>query len=306
MKFSIILPVYNVEKYLQKSIDSLIKCSLNQGEIEFLFIDDGSTDSSVDIIQKYSKVDKRIHLYRKNNEGAGYARNYGLDLSKGEYIYFMDPDDWIDPKIFSDISYKNNPDIILFGFDSYRDEKKINEKVNTKEDFINQEKLYENFNYLFEQNSFFVVWNKIYSKKFLYENQLRFTNQKTGQDALFNIQAFEVVKKLQVINKIFYHYRSSRTESAQNSKKNIKIYDNLNIFRNYHKFITSKNISFKLCNEFFINLVFKDREYIKNMDSRSFESIKKYLIQIKLTKDYSPKIVVKYLYIKLFLRINRV
>ena len=94
---SIIIPVYNVENYLNRCIDSVL--SQTYKNLEIILIDDGSTDSSSKICDFYQEKDRRVIAYHKRNEGQGIARNYGIDRSKGEYIMFVDSDDWIDPRM---------------------------------------------------------------------------------------------------------------------------------------------------------------------------------------------------------------
>ena len=93
IQISIIIPVYNTEKYIQKCIDSLYQQNLN---IEIIFIDDGSTDNSKEIINNYSKKDDRIKVLSQNNQGPAVARNLGLEVAQGNYIAFLDSDDWIE------------------------------------------------------------------------------------------------------------------------------------------------------------------------------------------------------------------
>lgn len=92
-KISVIIPVYNAEKYLNKTLESILKQSLK--DIEVICVDDGSTDSSVEIIQSFIKKDDRVKLIRQNNQHAGSARNTGLKEAQGEYIHFMDADDYV-------------------------------------------------------------------------------------------------------------------------------------------------------------------------------------------------------------------
>ena len=92
-KFSIIIPVYNVEKFLPECLDSIAAQSL--ADIEIICIDDGSIDSSSKILEQYAKNDKRLTILKQKNQGQGVARNNGLEIAKGDYILFVDPDDWI-------------------------------------------------------------------------------------------------------------------------------------------------------------------------------------------------------------------
>ena len=98
MKISIIVPVYNVEKYLERCLDSLINQTLK--DIEIICINDGSTDNSSEILKEYAKKDSRIIIINQNNQGISVARNNGMNKAKGKYIGFVDSDDWVDLDFF--------------------------------------------------------------------------------------------------------------------------------------------------------------------------------------------------------------
>ena len=111
---SVIVPVYNSEKFLSDCIESLRNQSLK--EIEMIFINDGSTDSSLKILREYEKIDSRIKVIDQKNSGPSAARNKGLDIAKGEYISFIDSDDWIDKDMYKEMYYiakKNNSDAVI-------------------------------------------------------------------------------------------------------------------------------------------------------------------------------------------------
>ena len=113
-QISVIVPIYNVEKYLAKCIDSIINQTLTN--IEIILVNDGSTDNSRKIIDKYDKKDSRIKVIHKKNGGQGSARNAGLDIAKGEYIGFVDSDDWIDSNMYENLynaAISNNADIVV-------------------------------------------------------------------------------------------------------------------------------------------------------------------------------------------------
>ena len=145
MELSIIIPVYNTSKYIHKCIDSLLMQTLDK--IEFIFVDDGSKDDSVDIITKYMKKDKRIKLLKKENGGAASARNYGIKYAKGEYIAFVDSDDYVAKdmfKIMYERAKKDDLDIVLCNhYLVYGDKLEVNpininenEKVITSSEYI--------------------------------------------------------------------------------------------------------------------------------------------------------------------------
>ena len=116
-KFSVILPVYNVEKYLRECLESLVNQTLK--DIEFICVNDGSTDSSLDILNEYAKKDSRFVIINQHNQGQGVARNNALAVAKGEYVAFVDPDDWVETNMFEELYLKfkeTNVDVIQFNF----------------------------------------------------------------------------------------------------------------------------------------------------------------------------------------------
>ena len=126
VKVSVVIPVYNVENYLEECLDSIINQTLK--DIELICINDGSTDASIDILEKYAKADSRIQIFNQNNSGLSASRNRGIELSKGEFVYFIDSDDYLDLnalKELYDLSVKYDPDFIIFkliNFDDGTDE----------------------------------------------------------------------------------------------------------------------------------------------------------------------------------------
>lgn len=170
-KISIIVPVYNVEKYLERCLDSILSQSFNA--FELILVNDGSTDNSYKICEKYSYNDKRIKLINKENGGLSSARNAGIEASQGEYIGFIDSDDYID-KFMYEILYnyaeKNKSDIVICKYKKVDANFGMNENLNYNVEEIN----YSNFqalNQLYEENNieFVVMWNKLY-KRSLFDN----------------------------------------------------------------------------------------------------------------------------------------
>lgn len=208
-KVSIILPCYNVEKYIAKSIQSV----LNQTFIDFelLVIIDGSPDNSKQVAETFS--DSRISIYEKQNGGLSDARNFGLERAKGEFIYFMDSDDWIEPNLLNDtinILEIENLDLIVFGY--------FLDNENHNGDLINSTEIVSNvrcFN-KFEKISHIDVetlgilgyaWNKVYKKSFLDSNNLIFEKGTSLiEDILFNVAVYEKCSKVRFLNKAYYHY----------------------------------------------------------------------------------------------------
>lgn len=214
-KLSIIVPVYNVEKYINKCIDSI----LNQTfwDFELLLIDDGSTDNSGKICDEYAKRDKRIVCVHKENGGVSAARNKGLDIAKGDYIGFVDGDDYIHKDMYKELIYhleKDNADVSICSatlvFGNYN-----KSEANTGEVyfFCGKKTCYEN---LLLNNFGFSICNKIF-KRDLCES-LRFdVEMKVAEDSYFNYLALKHVNKVVKINKALYFYVKEREGSAMSS-----------------------------------------------------------------------------------------
>lgn len=166
MKISIIVPIYNVESYLKRCLDSLINQTYSN--IEIILINDGSTDLSGDISSKYAKIDKRIKLINSSNKGVSCARNKGLELASGDYIMFVDPDDYIELNT-CEMLIKNigNNDILIFNF--YSNLKKNNDynfEIKTKYDVYELQASILNPTHNVNLKGLGFTWNKIVKKVF--------------------------------------------------------------------------------------------------------------------------------------------
>ena len=203
-KVSIIVPVYNVEKYLRKCLDSLINQTLK--DIEIICINDGSTDKSLEILEEYKNRDSRIILLNQENSGQSIARNNGIKKATGEYIGFVDPDDWIDldyyEKLYNAAS-TNDTDIAVGGI--------IRVTGIKKKKFLNFEKetITDNTNLKFElcdvpEKSY--VWNKIYKTEKLKEIGLVFEKGIFYEDCIFTPQALFYLGKIVTVPNIYYYY----------------------------------------------------------------------------------------------------
>lgn len=212
-KISVIVPIYNVEPYLKECLDSLINQTLEN--IEIICIDDSSTDNSLKILKEYAKKDNRIKVYTQQNQGAYVARNYGLSVATGEYVGFIDPDDTMEPNTFG-FSYnkakENNADIVVFGAQTFpEDVKWANEELNTP----NKTYISDSFNALIRaKGARLHIWNKIYKKSMLDENNVKFREDRNGMDTVFNFRVFPLAKTINFIDNKFYHWRQHRSGSA--------------------------------------------------------------------------------------------
>lgn len=229
VKISIIVPVYNVEEYLAKCLDSLIIQKPNNYEI--IIVNDGSTDSSQSIIDKYKKNNsKLIKTFTKKNGGLSSARNYGLKKAEGEYIMFVDSDDYIDKdtiKILTDKINSTKADIIMYGMIKVKNDKLIN--CYTFEDTI-EDKVKK---YILAAPS---ACAKIYTRKIF--NNFSFIDGVYYEDLSFSPKLVSYTNKIEFINKPLYYY-VERTESIMRKKEYNKkmedIFFALNEISNYYE-----------------------------------------------------------------------
>ena len=222
---SIIIPVYNVETYLVECIESVLKQTYQN--IEILLIDDGSPDNSGKICDEYAKKDSRVRVIHKENGGVSSARNVGLEQAKGEYLTFVDSDDFVDEcyveKMYDNLQ-ENNSDLVFCSYSNYIDGKseKSKEKLpeNLKVDIQN-----ENFIdficrfFIYKDYVFGSVWRILYTKKFI--NSLNFNlSVKIGEDSLFLLNAILQTQKISFIKAPLYFYRQNKNSVMHNYKKN--------------------------------------------------------------------------------------
>lgn len=207
---SIIVPVYNVESYLTQCIESLINQTYKN--LEIILIDDGSTDKSGEICDLYKEVDNRIRVIHKKNSGVSSARNIGLDIAKGDYIGFVDSDDFIDLMMYEKLYLQievNDADMIKCNFIEVKKNKIQNDIVSTGDVTIytREEALYNFICKEYSHNKPFktVVWNALYKKELL-EN-IRFPEGLLYEDGYISPKLFLKSKKLLYLDECLYYYR---------------------------------------------------------------------------------------------------
>lgn len=238
MKVSIIMPVYNVEEYLPRAIESALRQTVSS--FELILVNDGSTDGSGAICDEYQEKDSRIQVIHQKNQGSGPARNAGLQKAKGTYIYFADPDDYFEQTLLEDNLAKieqTQADVLVFGFyeEKYRQngQKKQIQRLPNDSETQNQETFRTHFQTYYSFYPY-ALWNKLYRRQFLIENQCSFVNQKVGQDALFNIQVMTQLGKTSTNSTPYYHY-IEREESAVTSYRSNRFELEYNIASAFHQ-----------------------------------------------------------------------
>ncbi|MCM3650430.1 glycosyltransferase [Metabacillus litoralis] len=258
-KISIIVPIYNVENYLSRCLDSLL--TQDYEDFEVIAINDGSTDNSLTILQEYAEKDHRICIIDKENNGVSSARNDGLSQAKGEYIGFVDPDDWVEPQVYKDmlkIAEEDQIDIVMcsyireFGTHSKEKTFAFPERSNYFNDEVHKKILRRLVGPLNEEvanpellDAWGTVWSKLYRAEVIKNNNLQFIDLSeigSNEDTLFNIHACYYAKSFVFLNKPYYHYwRANNTSITSKHNPNLvsqfgKLYTRMENFLNEKNF----------------------------------------------------------------------
>lgn len=203
-EISIIVPVYKVEQYLDRCINSILQQTFQ--DFELILVDDGSPDACPKMCDEWAKKDKRIRVLHKENGGQSSARNYGLDAATGKYIGFVDSDDWIAKDMYEylyQLLASYNVDIAMC--DYVRTKKQIEVKKTDEIISIYFEKEIDKFFYRIDGGkSFYSVWNRLYKREQLID--IKFIEGKINEDVDFTYKVYKKVKKIAVSNQVKYFY----------------------------------------------------------------------------------------------------
>ena len=219
VKVSVIVPVYNVEKFINRCVDSILSQTFK--DFELILVNDGSKDKSLEVIEKY-RADKRVRIFTQKNQGPAVARNFGISVAKGSYIMFIDSDDYIDPDYIE--TYYNkikncHYDVVVGGY------KRV---VDDKVKFILKLKN--------EEFSKYIVtgpYCRIIKKSFLEKNNISFLNTNSSEDVYFNLMIYNTTNKIGIIDYSGYYYfynsNSISNTAHKGFKKEIKIIELLDL-----------------------------------------------------------------------------
>lgn len=222
-KISVIVPVYNVEKYLTECIESIRSQSLE--DLEIICVNDGSTDNSLDILNNFAKQDKRIIVINKTNSGYGHTMNMGLNAATGEYIGIIESDDFADKNMFEDL-YKlakdNDADIAKGDWFNYWSKNKFARKNNR----ISSAKAFQLTNSKKDKSLLRInpsVWSAVYKREFLNKYNIRFleTPGASYQDLAFSFKVFALAERVILTDKAYLYYRQDNMNSSVKSKTKI-------------------------------------------------------------------------------------
>lgn len=222
-KISVVVPVYNVEKYLKECIDSIINQTLE--DIEIICVNDGSTDSSLEILNDYAKKDSRIIVINKSNSGYGHTMNMGLNATTGEYVGIIESDDFADKNMFEDLyklAKEYDADIVKGDWYNYWSKNKFARKNNR----ISSAKTLKLTNSKQDKSLLRInpsVWSAIYKKEFLNKYNIRFleTPGASYQDLAFSFKIFALAERVILTDKAYLYYRQDNMNSSVKSKTKV-------------------------------------------------------------------------------------
>lgn len=278
---SVIIPIYNAEKYLKDCLESVLTQEIN--DIEVILINDGSTDNSIEICNEFVGKDKRVRVYSQDNEGVSAARNKGLEMATGEYIAFVDADDAVAPDMLNvllETAKKYNADIVSCSSGCVVDGKVIKEEYGTNriEELTRNDAL---MSYLIGGKINIGVWSKLFKREIV--EDVRFLkNKKINEDKYFILEAILKANRF-VMNDITKYYYYKRPESATSKAFDERWFDSLDVAD-----ITADRIKNE-CEELaFYSEINKVKSYywILIMMYKNGESIEKYNLQYKRIVDY--------------------
>lgn len=305
---SIIIPVYNVENYLSECLNSVFNIPISSTEI--ICIDDGSTDNSIEILQKHASVHPNLTIIQQDHSGASAARNHGIDIAKGEYIFFLDSDDYIlsgenlNKALY--LASSQNADIVFF-----------NAQVDNERHYINSMQDctlpitgVELMNLFYKTNGTVPtpVWLQLYNRQFLLTSKIRQKEGSYHEDELFTPEVLYCASNVLYLNSPIINYRQNRPGAITTLFGSKYYNDWVNIGRDLFHFFSSREATEDVCFRqvigIYIQLIFTLHNH--NIASKKYISVRDYSIMrscIRTTHDrkcyrisrISPKLMVQYL-----------
>lgn len=240
MQFSIVIPVYNVAPYLRECVDSVL--AQNSTDYEIILVDDGSTDNSPAICDEYAQKYNQIKVIHKVNRGPSDSRNIGIKEAKGDYLIFIDADDfWKGTNVLSDLStiiVRSNPDMVIFFISYfYSDNKVLIKKILTKDIHLSFN-LKEDFLTLVNNNSYLASpCDKVIRTSIIKNNNITFPKGKLHEDVAWCADIIPYVDTYAIYENSFYYYRKQREGSTTNSISKKNIIDIINIIIEKQEFL---------------------------------------------------------------------
>ena len=273
-KVSVIVPVYNSEKYIEKCLNSIIEQTYK--DFELIVINDGSKDKSLEILEKYkNNFPKVITLINQENIGVSKTRNNAIKMAKGKYVMFIDNDDFIDKdyiETFINEAEKEDYDVVLGGY----------RRPNEKGEIIKKLKLPQEE---WAKFMIFAPWARIYKKEYLLKNDIEFLSVNIGEDVYFNIQAMTISKKIKIIDYIGYNWFFNTQSVSNTTQKNIQNLQVFELLNNCYNVLKEKNVlenNYEILEMYFIRyivwfLLFSTKKVKYSIIKEEYEKIYKRL-----------------------------
>lgn len=280
-KVSVIIPVYNSEKYISKCLDSVLNQTYQN--VEIIVINDGSKDNSIKILKEYEKKYENIILIDKKNEGVSKTRNLGINKATGDYIMFIDNDDFIDEDYIETYMKNSDYDIVIGSYKRIDNNNKLLFKYNLNE------------NSRWTKYVVLAPWAKLYKKDFIIKNKIEFIDFKIGEDVYFNLLCYSKTDNIKIINDFkyswFYNNESVSNTSQRGLNKSVditvlldKVIKIIDMDDEYNKYFIERYV--------YWYLLFSGRNASKK------EFINEYNIYIKYLNDHDIKNRVKSVFLK--------
>ena len=281
-KISVIIPCYNVQDYLNECLDSVLNQTFK--DFEVICINDGSTDNSLQILKEYSEKDNRIQLISRSNKGLGATRNEGVRRAKGDYLFFLDSDDWIDPQCLEKLYLKieqDEADLCLYGCVLYKE----NEKVYETKDFYNMS-LYQNriktpCSYVDIKDFIFKRLEaplKLWRRKFFMDNSLYFAEGVWYEDVISHVKGIILAKRITFVYENLYFYRQ-RIGSITKLTNNPRILDIFDVYQGLLDFLKEKGLYENLKQDY---LLFVQQKFAHRFNRTTPKFRKKLIKNLKI------------------------
>ena len=221
-KISVVIPGYNTEQYLKQCLDSVVKQTYDN--LEIICVDDGSTDLSSDILDEFAREDSRIIVVHQENHGESYARNVGIRIATGDYVAFLDCDDWLERNMYADLmNYMEEYDVDIVASSWYKDTDNISLSIENRM-YVPKEKLtqQQTMMYVYKRDDyqgFAYMWNKLYKKSAVVSKETGYPilfaeHLQLGGDVLYLAEVLLNINSAIYVDKAYYHYRQRNTSGC--------------------------------------------------------------------------------------------
>lgn len=269
---SVIIPVFNTEEYISNCIKSIIGQTLKN--IEILCVNDCSTDNSLEILQKFAKKDNRIKIIDlKENKGVSNARNTGIDLAQGEYIYLIDSDDWIDENYLEEMlkKIKETKSNVIINANFVKEYDNQNKKAYSKFSFLTKD--FEKLSSKIIQKFFPpVIWTRLYKTEYLKKYNFKFPMIKCGAEDIYFAYACDLMQEnLYIFKGPYYHYVQHQSSAVHLKERGFHYIES---FKLLYNFLNSYNIDLNDIKLFYVESLIID-------DEQKFNFVKNYLTEIE-------------------------